>query len=169
MKPWVIACAILGGLCLEPALGFAQGEEQVGAVPSGSLPSERSQREGRPRVHLSRLTFPQDLPDAAALERHLRHTLARAARRVDWGAGQGHKIEYRFTVEELRIEKSDGLVRVSCRATGQLPKGKRAKSAISFGGDPKTRDALVHKVLGIVAQGVIARLAELERARRGQD
>lgn len=151
--------------------GVGRAEENTQETPSSSrpLPEDVQNVEGRPSVKLTRLTLPQGLPDSPALERHLRRTLAREARRVDWGAGRGHKIEYRFEVELLKVESQEGLVRVHCRATGLLPKGKRAKSEISFGGDPKTRDALLRRVMDIVAQGVLTRLAEMERTRRGQD
>jgi hypothetical protein len=74
---------------------------------------------------------------------------------------------YRFSVEQLRIEQEDGVLRVSCTAVGRLPKGKTAKGNLSFGGDPQRRNAVVVRVLQIVARGVLTRLAELERVRRG--
>jgi len=39
---------------------------------------------------------------------------------------------------------------------------------LTFSGPASTRDAVVVEVLEIVARGVITRLAELERTRRGQ-
>jgi hypothetical protein len=88
-------------------------------------------------------------------------------RRADWGAGRGSTISYRFIVSELSITVQDGVLRVSCTAVGRLPKGKTAKGSLAYGGDPRKRNAEVTKVLQIVARGVITRLAELERIRRG--
>ena len=121
---------------------------------------------GRPNVNLDALVFPDDVANAAALERHFRHMLRRAARRADWGAGRGARIEYRVVVEELRITESDGVLRVRCTALGRLPRGKSARSHLDFGGDPRKRRAVVERVLEIVARGVVTRLAALERQRR---
>ncbi len=162
MKLSLFAVTIVASVCL----GSFAANAKAGAPP---VLEESAQLEGRPRVLLTQLSFPQDLPDAPLLERHLRSSLARHARRMDWGVGRGHKIEYKFTVELLGVERQGKLLRVSCRATGSLPKGKRARSEISFGGDPQSRDKLIRRVMDIVAEGVIGRLAEMERGRRGQD
>ena len=123
--------------------------------------------QGRPRVVLDRLVLPADLAQSAALERHLRKTLKRETRRADWGAGRGSTISYRFLVEELSVSEQGGVVRVRCTALGKLPKGKVARSHLAFSGAPNRRSELVKRVLEIVARGVIGRLAELERIRRG--
>lgn len=125
------------------------------------------QLRGRPRVVLDRLTLPDDLGGAAAIERHLRKTLKRETRRADWGAGRGSTITYRFELEELTVTEQGGVVRVSCTALGKLPKGKVARSHLTFSGAPSRRKEIVERVLEIVARGVIGRLAELERIRRG--
>jgi hypothetical protein len=89
-------------------------------------------------------------------------------RRADWGAGAKNRIEYRFFVTELTLTEEEGVLRVRCTAVGKLPKGKTAKSRLSFSGDPHKKSELVKRVLDIVARGVITRLAELERVRRGE-
>jgi hypothetical protein len=122
---------------------------------------------GRPKVELDELTFP-DIPQAAIYKKHLERTLKKEVRRAEWGAGRGSVIEYRFTVEELQETITDGVLTVRCKAVGRLPKGKTARSQLSFGGTPKDRSALIRRVLDIVARGVITRLAEMERIRRGQ-
>jgi hypothetical protein len=121
----------------------------------------------KPAVHLDRLDLPPGTPGESRLKRHLRRTLVREARNLDWGAGRGDRIEYRFAVQKLAIVEGDGVVTVTCTALGYLPKGKRARSHLSFSGAPTERNALVRKVLDIVARGVLTRLSELERARRG--
>lgn len=123
--------------------------------------------DGPPAVVLDRLEFPRDVLGSSKFERHLRRTLRREARRVDWGAGRDNRIEYRFSVTKLRFELEDDLLRVHCTAVGKLPSGRSAKSRISFGGTPSERTRLVQDVLDVVARGVMTRLAELERQRRG--
>ncbi len=55
---------------------------------------------------------------------------------------------------------------VRCSARGELPGGRRARSRLVYGGDPKQTQKLVERVLEIVARGVVGRLAEMERERR---
>jgi hypothetical protein len=123
---------------------------------------------GRPKIVLDQLEFPSDLAQAPQYKSHLRKTLAKVTRRADWGAGAKNRIEYRFFVTELALIEGDGVLHVRCTAIGRLPKGKAAKSRLSFSGDPRLRNDLVKRVLDIVARGVITRLAELERVRRGE-
>jgi hypothetical protein len=126
----------------------------------------RAANPGRPNVKLDALVFPEDIANADALERHFRHMLRRAARKADWGAGRGARIEYRVVIEELDIREASGVLRVRCTALGRLPRGKSARSHLDYGGDPKKRHALVERVLEMVARGVVTRLAALERERR---
>jgi hypothetical protein len=57
---------------------------------------------------------------------------------------------------------------VRCTALGRLPKGKTARSKLEFGGDAKDPRKVIDHVLLIVARGVLARLADLERDRRSR-
>jgi hypothetical protein len=118
-----------------------------------------------PKVILDRLDLSLT-PGAVAEESYLREVLAREARRADWGAGPGSKIEYRFRLDALEVVEEAKVVRVSCTASGWLPKSRHAKSHLAFGGAPQDRQELVHHVLEIVASGVVTRLAEMERHRR---
>ena len=138
-------------------------------APAHAKPSaeELSSRRGRPTVKLDRLDFPTEVAGARYFKKRLRRMLEKHVRRVEWGAGRNNTIEYRFAVTTLKLEKHDDVLRVSCTAVGRLPGGKSAKSHISFGGDPRKRNHVVEHVLEIVSRGVITRLAELERVRRG--
>src|SRR5262245_39899077 len=78
---------------------------RAAAGPPGTARS-RPMR-GRPHVVLDELVFPDDVPAAPGYKKHLRQTLAREARRADWGAGRTNRIEYRFYVTELQIEVRD--------------------------------------------------------------
>jgi hypothetical protein len=176
----------LGALVLGGCLGAvalvrpanAQWQEQdtqlepVDASPSLApaeppLTDAALQRVGRPLVKLDRLQFPDNIPNAAAYVSHLKRVLHREAARADWGAGYGARIEYRFSVTALTLAHKGDVLTVTCVAVGKLPRGKTARSRISFGGDPGKQREVVKRVLEIVARGVITRLAELERMRRG--
>ena len=94
--------------------------------------------------------------------------LRREGRHADWGAGRGSRVTFRFELTELRLDEQGDVLRVHCTAVGRLPRGKRARGSLTFSGDAAKRNELVERTLEIVARGVIARLAELERKRRGQ-
>lgn len=155
LAPW----AVLLGLFGLPAAALASSAPPIA---TGVVPEAR----GRPSVRLDRLDFPQNVQGASALERQFRFELKRAAKRADWGAARGAKIEYRVTVEELTVTERNGVLSVRCTALGRLPRNKSARSHLVFGGNPRERQRVVSHVLSIVARGVITRLAALERARR---
>lgn len=137
-------------------------------IPAWAEPTGKSKPfTGRPEVHLNRLTLPSALPNAREIEAQLKRSLKKEARRADWGAGRDNRIEYRFTLEALELRREGDVLRVECSAWGQLPGGQRAKSELGFGGDPGQKAELIRRVLDVVARGVITRLAELERQRRG--
>ena len=159
---WHLAVALaslacLGAAAVRPAVVTAAGQAR----------GETKSPAGRPKVHLDRLEFPAKVPNQSVLKRHLRRVLQREVRRVEWGAGRDNRIEYRFAVTKLVVETQQGVLKVSCAATGTLPGGKTAHSKLTFGGAPEQRTRVIKQVLEIVARGVIARLAELERQRRG--
>ncbi|MEZ4227570.1 MAG: hypothetical protein R3B89_00310 [Polyangiaceae bacterium] len=155
-------------VCLAVLCGAAP-QAAAQSTPDAVQLSKREMPKGRPEVVLDRLDFPREIQGWWVYKKHLRRALKREVRRVKWGAGTGNRIEYRFAVTKLEIETKGDVVQVTCTAIGRLPKGKRAKSHLSFGGAKAKRGAVVRKVLEIVARGVIARLAELERERRGYD
>lgn len=145
------------------AIGIAMLAVDARAEP---VARARSEEHGRPEVVLDRLDLSR-APSAVPEEDYLRKALEKEARRADWGAGRTHRIEYRFRVDELTVVEERGVVRVSCTASGWLPKSRHATSRLSFGGAPEDRAKLVHHVLDLVASGVVTRLADMERKRRG--
>lgn len=149
------------------ALAEGEGTNLYDLSDRATRLEEESHPNGHPEVHLDSLTFPRDIVGAKDFERHLLKVLKREAYSADWGAGTNNQIEYRFNVTELRFTVSDGTMHVYCAAEGTLPSRKRAKSELSFGGHLSERTELTKRVLEIVARGVITRLAELERIRRG--
>jgi hypothetical protein len=158
-----VLVAMLSALSPTPALA-AWVPHPTLAVPA----PPRARVRGRPKVVLDQLEFPSDVAQAPQYKKHLRNTLAKVTRRADWGAGAKNRIEFRFFVTELTFIEGEGVLLVRCTAIGKLPKGKSAKSRLSFSGEPNKRSELVKRVLDIVARGVITRLAELERVRRGE-
>lgn len=166
--PVLVACLIAGSVT-----GRATAESpEAGTAEPPSPTTEEPVRQttpehlGRPVVKLDRLEFPENVANAKAYISHLKRVLRREAARADWGAGRGARIEYRFSVTALTLSHGGDVLTVTCAAVGKLPKGKVARSRISFGGDPRKPREVVSRVLEIVARGVITRLAELERVRR---
>jgi hypothetical protein len=123
---------------------------------------------GRPHIVLDRLVVPPNFPEHQRLTKVLQKVLKHEAPRVEWGAGQGNRITYRFYLEQLEVSVDRGVLKVRCTAFGRLPKGKTARSKLEFGGDARDPRKVIDHVLTIVARGVLARLAELERDRRSR-
>jgi hypothetical protein len=137
------------------------------ANPMAPAASRTTKVRDRPKVTLDKLDLTK-VPLARSDETFLRKALEEEAKRADWGAGPSAHIEYRFRLDELSVTEEARVVRIRCSASGFLPKGRRARSHIAFGGAPNERQALVHHVLQIVASGVVTRLSEMERRRRSQ-
>ncbi len=155
----VLGCTVLAPTATATAL--PAGSATVSRLDSTVSPLEAT---GRPRIVLDYL----ELPAAGApYRKQLQSILYRETRRVRWGAGTGSTITYRFYVTQLEFHVDGDVLRVTCHATGRLPRGKTAKSTLTFSGPASERSAVVNRVLEIVARGVVTRLAELERIRRG--
>lgn len=150
----------------QPARAAAGTAGSGTAAAARRTPPERQEPIGRPTVKLNRLTFPNGISEGSYYKSHLRRSLQREAHRADWGAGSEARIEYRFRIDALQIDREGGLVRVHCAATGQLPRGRTARSRLTFSGAASAERRLVREVLEIVARGVLTRLAQLEHARR---
>lgn len=101
--------------------------------------------------------------DAARVEKRLRGYLKDAVKRADFG--EAKHVEARVKVLELRWEKRGDVIRLTCTVVGRLVGGPSAKSRISFGGDPAHRDDLEKQVLTSVSTGLVARIAQMARAR----
>lgn len=153
-----MALLALAGLAVAP--GVATAGDRAGGASAPAAP------EGRPVVRLDQLDVSR-APLSASREDAIRELLAREARRADWGAGRTARIEYRVRIDELVAELKGDVLRVRCSATGFLPRGRSARSHLTFGGAPAEREQLIDHVLAIVSRGVITRLADLERRRRG--
>lgn len=125
-------------------------------------------RPSSPRIKVDRVTLPAGIEDRRELERRLIQSLKREGRRADWGTGSDSTIVFRYTVDELTVKAKGKALEIHCSAHGELPRGRIARGKLDFGGDPRRKKELVWRVLEIVARGVVARLASLERQRRGR-
>jgi len=143
-------------------MGFALLLE---SSPAGAADAPVS--EGQPTFTIFALTLPQDAEQPRQLDKELRVLLKKAAKGQDWGAGRNNHIEARFQLRRLDFETEGDVLTVRAALVGRLPGGRAAESTISFGGTRAQKAALVRQVLRIVATGVIVRLADLERKRRG--
>lgn len=101
--------------------------------------------------------------DSAKLEKTLRALLMRASKRADFGRGK--RIALRARVVELTSEEHGDVLRVSCTLLGRVEGGPSARSKIAFGGRPSEKTELEKQVLTTVANGVVARLAQIVRSR----
>ena len=121
---------------------------------------------GRPKIVIDQLVVPETIPERRRVAKVLDKVLKHEQHRVEWGAGRESRITYRFSLEKLDLSVERGVLKVRCTALGRLPKGKTARSKLEYGGDPAQAHRVIDHVLTIVARGVLARLADLERDRR---
>lgn len=126
-----------------------------------------AETEGRPEFHIDRLTFPPGIAREAELRRQLERALKLSAKKVDFGTGRGGRVEARFALTTLSYKLDGSVLSVEGALTGRLPSGRHAESTIRFGGRPSDEPKLTKQVLEILARGVVTRLADLERRRRG--
>jgi hypothetical protein len=131
-------------------------------------PSEvRGAAHGRPKVVVDRVELGEAVENPSLVRKKLLPILKREGRHADWGTGRGSRVTFRFELTELRVDQDGDALRVHCQAVGRLPRGRRARGGLVFSGDAAKKNELVERTLEIVARGVITRLAELERKRRG--
>ncbi|RYZ04984.1 MAG: hypothetical protein EOO73_21560 [Myxococcales bacterium] len=156
----------LGLLSIVLVLAASAPRVALGREPAIVGPSDGP--EGRPHVVLDRLEVPSTVPEHERVSKVLAKVLKHEQYRVEWGAGRHNRITYRFYLEQLDLSVERGVLKVRCTALGRLPKGKTARSKLEFGGDAKAPRQVIDHVLGIVARGVLTRLADLERERRAR-
>jgi hypothetical protein len=160
--------AVRRRLFLLASLALTTAVPHVAAAGEPALIGPDDGPEGRPQIVLDQLVVPATMPEAKRISNVLQKALKHEAYHVQWGAGRGSRITYRFYLEELNLSVERGVLKVRCTALGRLPKGKTARSKLEFGGDPKDAHKVIDHVLVIVARGVLARLADLERDRRSR-
>lgn len=108
-------------------------------------------------------------PDAKATAKMVRRFLTSSAKRADWSSrtrASKDRVVIRARVTELELVESDGVLRVRCTMVGRVEGGKGARSRLDFGGKPSQRTALKKKVIGMVSDGLITRLAQIAREQK---
>lgn len=114
------------------------------------------------KVEWTKVDVP-DRIDAPKLEKTLRALLAQASKKADFGRGK--HVVLRARVVEFTSEEHGDVLRMSCTLVGRVEGGPSARSKIAFGGRPSERAELEKQVLTTVANGVVARLAQIVRSR----
>ncbi len=71
-------------------------------------------------------------------------------------------------VIELSAEERGDVLRITCTVMGRVVGGAGARSRISYGGAPEKREELEKEVLTQVANGLVARLAQIVRTQAPQ-
>jgi hypothetical protein len=116
----------------------------------------------RARVDWVRVDVPQR-DDAARVQKLLKQALANAAKKANFG--KAGRVALSARVVELSAQERGDVLRITCTVMGRVVGGAGARSRISFGGSPEKRDALEKEVLTQVANGLVARLAQIVRSQ----
>ncbi len=118
--------------------------------------------EARAKVDWSRVDVPES-EDAARITKVLKAALDQATKRANFGAIKSVTLSAKLLT--FTTELHGDVLRVSCTAMGRVHGGASARSKISFGGSPDARADLEKQVLTMVANGLVARLAQIARAQ----
>lgn len=144
VKTWLICAAFgLTALCAAPQAALA-----------------------KPKIEWSKVEVPES-DSSARIAKFLKQALEQAARKANFGK-KAKSVTLSARIVELKTEQHGDVLRVSCTMMGRVVGAASAKSKISFGGSPSTRDALEKQVLTMVANGLIARLAQIARAEEAK-
>ncbi len=129
----------------------------VGFAPAPAL--------AKPKVEWTRVDVPE-VENAAKVAKLLKGALTKAAHKADFGKVKSVKLTAKLLT--YKVEQKGDVLRVSCTAIGRVKGGASAKSKISFGGSPAKRAELEKQVLTMVANGLVARLAQIVRSHEGK-
>jgi hypothetical protein len=116
----------------------------------------------RTKVEWSRVDVPAG-ESSARLGKVLRAALEQAARKANFGDAKSVTLSAKIVA--FSAEQRGDVVRVSCTVMGRVKGGQGARSKISFGGSVAERTELEKQVLTMVANGLVARLAQIARAQ----
>jgi hypothetical protein len=114
------------------------------------------------KVEWSRVDVPAG-ESSARLGKVLRAALEQAARKANFGGAKSVTLSAKIVA--FSAEQRGDILRVSCTAIGRVKGGQGARSKISFGGSVAERADLEKQVLTMVANGLVARLAQIARAQ----
>jgi hypothetical protein len=146
--------------------GRALGPFLVAAACAlGALGGAPAAAYAKPEVKIVDVQLPEG--EDAKKTKMVRRLLASAARRAQFGDAKSVRITARVTELEL-VEQGD-VLKVRCTMVGRLEGASRARSRIEFGGRPSERKELERKVIGMVADGLMTRLAQMARDRAAKE
>lgn len=114
----------------------------------------------KPKVAWVRVDVPER-GDSARLQKLLKQALAQAAKKANFGKAKTVNLTARVT--EMTVEEHGDVLHITCTVMGRVVGGAGARSRISYGGSPEKRDELEKEVLTQVANGLVARLAQIVR------
>lgn len=100
-------------------------------------------------------------PEAKATAKMVRRLLTSAAKRAHFGPASRVRISAKVT--ELELVETDGVLRVRCTMVGRVEGGHGARSRLEYGGKPSQRTELRKKVVAMVSDGLVTRLAQIAR------
>jgi hypothetical protein len=144
VKTWLISAALgLTALCAAPLPALA-----------------------KPKIEWSKIQVP-DGDSAARTTKLLKQALEQAARKANFGK-KAKSVTLSARIVELKSELHGDVLQVSCTMMGRVVGAAGAKSKISYGGSPSARDELEKQVLTMVANGLVARLAQIARAEEAK-
>jgi hypothetical protein len=129
----------------------------------GDALAEAPGRGSKPKIDWVRVEVPEG-QDSARLTKVLKDALKQATKRADFGKSPG-AVALSARVVELRSEQQGDVLRVTCTMMGRVAHGPGARSRISYGGSPGKREELEKQVLTMVANGLVARLAQIVRTQ----
>jgi hypothetical protein len=126
--------------------------------------------EAAAKVFFTDVRIPDHFKDPNVRKRKMRlvrKLLAESAKRAQFGKAEEVKIS--AEVKQLDLEEVDGVLKVRCTMIGRIRGGPLARSHLEFGGRPSERRMLERRVLGMVADGLVTRLAQMARERAAKE
>lgn len=136
------------------AAAAALGIAAITAAPATALAA-------KPKIDWARVEVPEG-QDAARLTKVLKEALKQAAKRADFGKAV-KTVSLSARIVELKTEHQGDVLRVTCTISGRVAGGQGARSRMSYGGSPDKREELEREVVTMVANGLVARLAQIVR------
>ena len=120
----------------------------------------------KPKIEWTKIQVPEG-DNAARTTKMLKQALEQAARKANFGK-KAKSVALSARIVELKSELRGDVLQVSCTMMGRVAGAASARSKISYGGSPSTRDELEKQVLTMVANGLVARLAQIARAEEAK-
>jgi hypothetical protein len=118
---------------------------------------------GKPKIDWVRVDVPEAL-SGTKLGKMLRDALKQATKRANFGKTP-RAVALSARVTEFTTEVHGDVLQVNCTVMGRVAGGAGARSRISYGGSPESRAELEKQVLTMVANGLVARLAQIVRTQ----